>query len=359
MKAALYAAGIICLIIVALAVSAGLALDYSDSTGRAAAPGSESRGAPAHGSRATGSRRPVPALPRAPAGNTGGSDSSPSRNVLGTPELRQECFAAEARDPTWASAAEPQLLAVFSRGARVSGVVVDRPTVECRSTLCLLQVSSRAPESQAEAAADAVAWSSFIDEIRRDAALVAAFDPDAIGLVSSGTSARTVTFARSQSDKVTEKARCAGLDESALTARVIGPEGLPRSARDQNGMPSLPEDVVSSPFKLNAYFEAEQRDEEWAPTAETQINDFFSGRSLGNAFVRPSVECRETLCEVQTSSDMTASPGASAQVDAWNNAYFAMRESADLELDSIATNIRREKEDPNRIVFVAFLLRRR
>jgi hypothetical protein len=301
----------------------------------------------------------VPALPRGPAGDPGGSESSPSRNVLGTPELRQECFAVEARDSTWASAAEPQLLAVFSRGARTSGVLADKPTVECRSTLCELQVSSRAPESQAEAAANVDAWRSLVDEIRRDAAFIAAFDPDAIELLTGGATTHIVTFARSQSDRITEKARCGGLDEIALTARVLEKLGLPRRARDANGMPSLPEDVARSPFKLNAYFEAEQRDEGWAPTAETQINDFFSGRSLGDAFASPSIDCRETLCEVQTSSDVTASSGPAAQVDAWNEANFAMHESADFELDSIATHIRREQEDPNRIVFVTFLLRRR
>jgi hypothetical protein len=301
----------------------------------------------------------VPALPRGSAGDPGGSDSSPSRNILDTRELRQECFAAEARDSTWASAAEPQLLAVFSRGARASGVLADKPTVECRATLCQLHLSSRAPESQAEAAANIDAWQALVDEIRRDAAFIAAFDPDTIGLQTGGATAHTVTFARSQSDRIKEKARCGGLDESALTARVLEPLGLPRQARDANGMPSLPEDVVSSPFKLNAYFEAEQRDEGWAPAAETQINDFFSGRELGDAFARPSIECRETLCEVQTSSDMTASSGPAAQVDAWNEANFAMHEAADLELDSIATHIRREQEDPNRFVFVTFLLRRR
>jgi hypothetical protein len=131
----------------------------------------------------------VPALPRGPAGAAGGSDSSPSRGILGTPELRQECFAAEARDPTWATEAEEQVLAAFSRGARASGVLADKPGVECRATLCELQVSSRPPGNQAEAAADIVAWQSLVDEIRRDAAFVAAFDPDAIGLGTGGMTA--------------------------------------------------------------------------------------------------------------------------------------------------------------------------
>jgi hypothetical protein len=361
MKAALIAAGSVCLIITALAVTIGLADDYTDTTAprKAAAQSSVSRAVPAPDGRSTGSRRPVPALRRDGAGGAGASESSLSRGILDTPELRQECFAAEARDPTWASAAEPHLLAVFSRAARASGVLAGQPTVECRSTLCQLQVSSRAPENQAEAAAATVAWHSLLDEIRRDEDFVAAFDPDAMRLGSAGTTAHTVEFARRQSDKVTEKARCGGLDERALTARVLGPMEQPRPPRDANGMPTLPEDVVGSYFKLNAYFEAEQRDEEWAPEAETQINDFFSARSLGGEFASPSIECRESLCEVQTSSDMTASTGAAAQVAAWNNAYYAMPESADLELDPITTHIRREKEDPNRIVFVAFLLRRR
>jgi hypothetical protein len=361
MKAALIAAGSACLIVAALATAVGLADDYMDSTApsRAAAVGSGTRAAPARSSSAAGTRRATPALPRGSAGGVGASDSSLPGEILRTPELRQECFAAEARDSKWSSAAEPQLLALFSRGARASGVMVDEPTVECRTTLCQLHVSSRAAENQAEAMANRVAWDSLRDEMRKDSAFTAAFDPDAIGLRSEGSTGHTMTFARRLSDEVTEKARCGGLDESALTARVIGPEGLPRSERDQNGLPTLPEGVVGSYFKLNAYFEAEQRDEEWAPAAETQINDFFSTQSLGDAFANPSIECRETLCEVQTSSDMTASPGAAAQVAAWNDAYFAMPQSADLELDAITTHMHSEKDDPDRIVFVAFLLRRR
>ncbi len=109
--------------------------------------------------------------------------------------------------------------------------------------------------------------------------------------------AYTATFVRRASSDLAEEASCGGLDENALRARALGSEAP--LARNQEGQPSLPEGVVGSYFKLHEYFEAETRDAEWAPIAETQIKDYVSGRSLGDAFERPSIECRETLCEIR------------------------------------------------------------
>jgi hypothetical protein len=301
----------------------------------------------------------MPVLPRSPAGDVGANDSSPFEEIVGTPELLHACFAAEGRDEAWSAAVEPQILAFFNSGARRE--VFDQPTVECRTSLCELHVSARVSE---EAAGDVVdtgpAWNRLVNEMRRDEAFATAFDPDAVATqVEHGASITyTATLTRHASDDFAAEARCGGLEETALRTRALGPEALSRSARSRDGrVLPLPDDVVSSYFKLNEYFEAEERDAAWASAAESRIGEFLSAGALGDTFEAPSIECRETLCAIETSTDAIAASGGS--MSAWQQAYHGMRESPDLELDSIASHMRTDEENPDRIEYITFVLRRR
>jgi len=84
------------------------------------------------------STRSAPVAPAALPGYTPPTREQMPRSA----EEGERVFAAESADPTWAPGAEANILGRFSR---VSGLALNALQVECRTTMCKLQVA--APKS--------------------------------------------------------------------------------------------------------------------------------------------------------------------------------------------------------------------
>jgi hypothetical protein len=271
-----------------------------------------------------------------------------STTVLDTPETLHECFRAEERDDEWAPAAETQILDFIAK--QPYGDTFEVSSVECRTTICELHASLRAPiETTGESANLQAAWQSLVDDMRYDGAIGSEFDEQGIvHRAKYGERAEyTTTLVRRSSIDFSEEARCGGLEESILRSQALGT------------MVSLSEDVRSSFFKLNAYFEGEQRDERWAPVIEGSIREFIARQSFGQAFSVSSIECRETLCQIRASADAVAASEASSQRSGWNEALVAVHDSLGLELEHVANRVSIDQRNPGRIVYIATVQRKR
>ena len=91
------------------------------------------------------STRSAPVAPATVPGYTPPTLEQMPRNA----EEGERVFSAESADATWAPGAEANILGRFSR---VNGLALNALQVECRTTMCKLQVA--APKSQSGAAGD-------------------------------------------------------------------------------------------------------------------------------------------------------------------------------------------------------------
>ena len=72
------------------------------------------------------------------------------------------------------------------------------------------------------------------------------------------------------------------------------------------GLPLISKEILGSPFKLAAYFDAEERDDTWAAVMEASIREALAAQPSTRAWNPLAVECRTTLCQIRASTDPAA-----------------------------------------------------
>lgn len=100
---------------------------------------------------------------------------------------------------------------------------------------------------------------------------------------------------------------------------------------------------------------AETRDDAWAGDTEKSVRDFVATlrERFGNAPSIPSVECRQTLCEIHAVSSASAMETAAG----WQNAMTSMRDSKEWSKGFVDSHTVSHITNDGRVVSVTYLVR--
>ena len=111
-----------------------------------------------------------------------------------------------------------------------------------------------------------------------------------------------------------------------------------------------------TPAQLERMWNAEHRDESWAPAAEIGVGGFLARQPQPNALGLPSIECRATLCRVRTSVDAAiyqAVPTADLQAAM----YTLQHDSIAGELVWLGLEMSSDPEQLDQVIQSAYLRR--
>lgn len=268
-------------------------------------------------------------------------------------EILKECFLAEPRDDAWSRLTEGRLREFITLQPHSAAFRVT--SVECRATLCEIHTSTENPVELDEGPTAPETWESLINKIHQDGILASDFEDDGVLLASSygKTASYTTTLVRKLSDDAPDDARCGHENHEALNLRALKFITEGRVGDTARGLPPLSDEIRGSAFKLAAYFDAEERDETWANAMEAAIRTAFSEQTATRTWREPSIECKETLCQIRVSTPSIA-------IDELRRAIEKITSTTrNLGMSRISNELVADPEDPSLVSHNVVLIRTR